>query len=56
MRAASRTPLIDQMLANPTILNGFLLKPFQRMTKYPLLLKVCLLAQFYHPLRGLMPI
>ena len=41
MRAARRTSLMDQMLANPTILNGFLLKPFQRMTKYPLLLKVC---------------
>lgn len=36
-----RSPLMGQMLANPTILNGFLLKPFQRLTKYPLLLKVC---------------
>lgn len=36
----SRSTLARQMLANPTILNGFLLKPFQRLTKYPLLLKV----------------
>ena len=35
----SKSPLAKQMLANPTILNGFLLKPFQRLTKYPLLLK-----------------
>ena len=40
MVANSRSPLTKQMLANPTILNGFLLKPFQRLTKYPLLLKV----------------
>ncbi|KAK7892264.1 Guanine nucleotide exchange factor for Cdc42p [Exophiala xenobiotica] len=35
----AKSPLARQMLANPTILNGFLLKPFQRLTKYPLLLK-----------------
>lgn len=40
MVATSRSNLTRQMLANPTILNGFLLKPFQRLTKYPLLLKV----------------
>ncbi|KIX02937.1 uncharacterized protein Z518_06487 [Rhinocladiella mackenziei CBS 650.93] len=39
MVANARSPLTQQMLANPTILNGFLLKPFQRLTKYPLLLK-----------------
>ncbi|KAG9780834.1 hypothetical protein KCU88_g3622, partial [Aureobasidium melanogenum] len=39
MVASIRSPLTQQMLANPTILNGFLLKPFQRLTKYPLLLK-----------------
>ncbi|EXJ68659.1 uncharacterized protein A1O5_08453 [Cladophialophora psammophila CBS 110553] len=39
MVATARSPLTQQMLANPTILNGFLLKPFQRLTKYPLLLK-----------------
>ena len=42
MVATARSPLTHQMLANPSILNGFLLKPFQRLTKYPLLLKVCL--------------
>ncbi|RMZ87103.1 hypothetical protein DV736_g5675, partial [Chaetothyriales sp. CBS 134916] len=39
MVKTARTSLTQQMLANPTILNGFLLKPFQRLTKYPLLLK-----------------
>ena len=39
MVATTRSSLGRQMLANPTILNGFLLKPFQRLTKYPLLLK-----------------
>jgi cell division control protein 24 len=39
MVATSRSPLARQMLANQTILTGFLLKPFQRLTKYPLLLK-----------------
>jgi len=39
MERAARSTLMRQMLANPTILNGFLLKPFQRLTKYPLLLK-----------------
>ena len=38
MVATSRSSHARQMLANPTILNGFLLKPFQRLTKYPLLL------------------
>lgn len=36
---SARSTLMKQMLANSTILNGFLLKPFQRLTKYPLLLK-----------------
>jgi cell division control protein 24 len=39
MVETSRSDLAKQLLANPTILNGFLLKPFQRLTKYPLLLK-----------------
>ncbi len=39
MVATSRASISRQMLANPSILNGFLLKPFQRLTKYPLLLK-----------------
>jgi cell division control protein 24 len=40
MKKMGRSSLMDQMLADPTILSGFLLKPFQRLTKYPLLLKV----------------
>lgn len=39
MVKTTRSDLTRQMLANPSILNGFLLKPFQRLTKYPLLLK-----------------
>lgn len=39
MVAAARSPLMHSMLENPTTLNGFLIKPFQRLTKYPLLLK-----------------
>jgi cell division control protein 24 len=30
-----------QMVESPTLLASFLLKPFQRLTKYPLLLRVC---------------
>jgi cell division control protein 24 len=40
MVAKAKSPFTQQMLADPTTLNGFLLKPFQRLTKYPLLLKV----------------
>lgn len=39
MRQAISTPLMEQMLANPQTLNVFLIKPFQRLTKYPLFLK-----------------
>lgn len=39
MVAAARSSLMQSMLENPTILNGFLIKPFQRLTKYPLLLR-----------------
>ena len=40
MTAAACTPLMEQMLANPQTLNGFLIKPFQRLVKYPMFLKV----------------
>ncbi|KAK5955705.1 Guanine nucleotide exchange factor for Cdc42p [Knufia fluminis] len=39
MKESARSPLMHQMLENPTVMNGFLIKPFQRLTKYPLLLK-----------------
>lgn len=39
MLASARSSLMKQMLENPTVLNGFLIKPFQRLTKYPLLLR-----------------
>jgi cell division control protein 24 len=35
-----------QMVESPTLLTSFLLKPFQRLTKYPLLLSVCYLTSF----------
>jgi cell division control protein 24 len=31
---------LQQFVENPTVLSAFLLKPFQRLSKYPLLLKV----------------
>jgi cell division control protein 24 len=34
-------PEMRQMVESPTLLTSFLLKPFQRLTKYPLLLQVC---------------
>lgn len=33
-------PELRQMVESPTVLSSFLLKPFQRLAKYPLLLKV----------------
>lgn len=35
-------PELQQFVDNPTVLSAFLLKPFQRLSKYPLLLKVML--------------
>ena len=35
-------PEMQQMVESPPILSSFLLKPFQRLSKYPLLLKVCI--------------
>lgn len=46
MVTKAKSSFTQQMLANPTILNGFLLKPFQRLTKYPLLLKVSQSSDF----------
>ena len=39
MKLAARTNHMEQMLATPSTLNSFLIKPFQRLTKYPLMLK-----------------
>ena len=33
-------PELQQFVENPTVLSAFLLKPFQRLSKYPLLLRV----------------
>lgn len=40
MKMAARSSHMEQMLATPATLNSFLIKPFQRLTKYPLMLKV----------------
>lgn len=40
IRSAPRTLDLQQMVAQPATLNSFFVKPFQRMTKYPLLLSV----------------
>lgn len=41
LRSAGHTDLYKQMVENERVLLGFLLKPFQRLAKYPLLLDVC---------------
>ncbi|PGG96456.1 hypothetical protein AJ79_09581 [Helicocarpus griseus UAMH5409] len=38
IRAAPRSVDLQQMVAQPSTLNGFFVKPFQRLTKYPLML------------------
>ncbi|THC89855.1 hypothetical protein EYZ11_010684 [Aspergillus tanneri] len=38
IRAAPRPLDLKQMVAQPATLNGFFVKPFQRLTKYPLML------------------
>ena len=42
-------PEFQQMVHSPTILSSFLLKPFQRLTKYPLMLSVGSLDAFGVP-------
>jgi cell division control protein 24 len=37
-------PELQQFVENPTVLSAFLLKPFQRLSKYPLLLKVSIIT------------
>lgn len=39
MKMAASSQHMQQMLATPATLNSFLIKPFQRLTKYPLMLK-----------------
>ena len=39
MKMAARSSHMEQMLSTPATLNSFLIKPFQRLTKYPLMLK-----------------
>ncbi|KAL4960492.1 Rho family guanine nucleotide exchange factor CDC24 [Aspergillus stella-maris] len=38
IKAAPRSLDLQQMVAQPATLNGFFVKPFQRLTKYPLML------------------
>jgi len=40
IKSAPRSPDLRQMVAQPSTLNGFFVKPFQRLTKYPLMLMV----------------
>jgi cell division control protein 24 len=39
LKETGGTPELRSMVENPTVLSSFLLKPFQRLSKYPLLLK-----------------
>lgn len=47
LKAASLSPDLDGLLNTQHILAGFLLKPFQRLSKYPMLLRVCFLMYFW---------
>jgi cell division control protein 24 len=40
LKETGGSPEMRQMVESPTLLTSFLLKPFQRLTKYPLLLSV----------------
>jgi len=40
IHSAPRSVDLQQMVAQPSTLNGFFVKPFQRLTKYPLMLMV----------------
>lgn len=40
IKSAPRSLDLQQMVAQPVTLNGFFVKPFQRLTKYPLMLSV----------------
>lgn len=44
IHAAPRSIDLQQMVAQPATLNGFFVKPFQRLTKYPLMLSVRILC------------
>lgn len=46
LKETGGTPEMRQMVESPTLLTSFLLKPFQRLTKYPLLLSVS--RSFYY--------
>lgn len=46
-------PEMRQMVESPTLLTSFLLKPFQRLTKYPLLLQVWCLLKSYNPVANI---
>lgn len=41
IKVAPRSVDLQQMVAMPATLNSFFVKPFQRLTKYPLMLSVC---------------
>ena len=41
LRTVRVSPECEGMMSASTVLTGFLLKPFQRLAKYPLLLEVC---------------
>jgi cell division control protein 24 len=49
IRLAPRSTDLKQMVAMPATLNSFFVKPFQRLTKYPLMLLVRYLLSFLPP-------
>ena len=46
LQAATFSPAVQGMVMTQAVLNSFLMKPFQRLTKYPLLLEVCFQPSF----------
>lgn len=46
INTAPRYPDLQQMVAQQSTLNGFFVKPFQRLTRYPIILKVRALLPF----------
>ena len=41
LKIAAIAPEVQGIVETPSVLLGFLIKPFQRLSKYPLLLEVC---------------
>ena len=52
LKTAAISPAVQGMVATESVLLGFLMKPFQRLTKYPMLLSVSLAASTVTAMRS----